>query len=89
MKALEFGDSSKRKLVLIHGFQMPYQIWNKYIDYYSSNFHIIVPILPGHYPNHEEDFVSFSVSAEEFENYYIRNTARMSLPFTQCLWAAF
>ncbi|NLZ37250.1 MAG: alpha/beta hydrolase [Clostridiales bacterium] len=71
MKALEFGDSSKRKLVLIHGFQMPYQIWNKYIEHYSSNFHIIVPILPGHYPNHEEDFVSFSVSAEEFENYYI------------------
>ena len=32
MKILEFGDDSKRKIILIHGFQCPWQVWNKYID---------------------------------------------------------
>lgn len=63
--------NEKRKLILIHGFQMPYQTWNKYIDYYKNDFHIIVPIMPGHYPNHAENFVSFSETAKEFESYYI------------------
>lgn len=71
MEILEFGDREKRKIILIHGFQMPYQIWNKYIDYYKNDFHIIVPIMPGHYPNHTENFVSFSETAKEFESYYI------------------
>ena len=31
MKILEFGDTSKRKIILIHGFQCPWQVWNKYI----------------------------------------------------------
>ncbi len=76
MEVLEFGDKSKRKIVLIHGFQMPYQMWNKYIDYYKSDFHIIVPIMPGHYPNHAEDFISFSETAEEFESYSISKYGR-------------
>ena len=33
MKILEFGDTSKRKIILIHGFQCPWQVWNKYIEY--------------------------------------------------------
>ena len=44
MEILEFGNKDKRKIILIHGFQMPYQIWNKYIEYYKNNFHIIVLI---------------------------------------------
>ena len=67
MEILEFGDREKRKIILIHGFQMPYQIWNKYIDYYKNDFHIIVPIMPGHYPNHAENFVSFSETAKELK----------------------
>ncbi len=42
MKILEFGDTSKRKIILIHGFQCPWQVWNKYIEYYEKKFHIIV-----------------------------------------------
>ena len=33
MKILEFGDISKRKIILIHGFQCPWQVWNKYMQY--------------------------------------------------------
>lgn len=73
MEVLEFGDKLKRKIILIHGFQMPYQIWNRYIDNYKDDFHVIVPIMPGHYPNHSGAFISFSESAKEFEDYYIFN----------------
>lgn len=71
MKVLEFGDPKKRKIILIHGFQMPYQIWNQYINYYKNDFCIVVPIMPGHYPNHGEDFLSFFKTAQDFEDYYI------------------
>ncbi len=27
MEILEFGDRNKRKIIFIHGFQCPYQIW--------------------------------------------------------------
>ena len=71
MEILEFGDKNKRKLVLIHGFQSPYQIWNPYIEHYKKDFYIIVPILPGHNPNQKDDFVSFAETAKEFEDYFI------------------
>ncbi|MDE7389880.1 MAG: alpha/beta hydrolase [Lachnospiraceae bacterium] len=71
MEILEFGDKGKKKIILIHGFQSPYQVWNKYIEHYKKDFCIIVPIMPGHNPNIKEDFVSFSKTAEELENYYI------------------
>ena len=71
MEFLEFGDKSKRKIILIHGFQCPYQVWDKYIEHYKNDFHIIVPILPGHNPNLNEDFISFSDTAKELEDYLI------------------
>ena len=71
MEILEFGDNTKRKIILIHGFQSPYQVWNKYIEHYKNNFHIIVPIMPGHNPNDKEDFISFAITAKELEDYFI------------------
>lgn len=71
MEILEFGHKSKRKIILIHGFQSPYQVWNKYVEHYKSNFHIIVPIMPGHNPKEKDDFISFSETAKELEDYYI------------------
>lgn len=76
MKVLEFGDKLKRKIILIHGFQMPYQIWNNYINHYKNDFHVVVPIMPGHYPNHTKEFTSFSKLEKEFANYYIANYGR-------------
>lgn len=71
MKIIEFGDVSKRKLILIHGFQCPWQVWNKYIEYYQNDFHIIVPILSGHNPEKKEDFISLSEEARAIEEYII------------------
>ncbi len=71
MEILEFGDTNKRKIILIHGFQSPCQIWNRYIEHYKMDFHIIVPIMPGHNPKQKEDFISFSKTAKELEDYYI------------------
>lgn len=71
MKILEFGDTNKRKIILIHGFQCPWQVWNKYIEYYKDKFHIIVPIMSGHNPAVKEDFVSFSSDAREIEDYML------------------
>ncbi len=71
MKILEFGDTSKRKIILIHGFQSPWQVWTKYIEYYKNDFHIIVPIMSGHNPEKKEDFISFSAEAKQIEDYII------------------
>lgn len=71
MQVLEFGDESKKKIILVHGFQMPYQIWNRYIEHYEKDFCVLVPVMSGHYPNHVGDFVSFSETAKEFEDYYL------------------
>lgn len=71
MEILEFGNKDNRKIILIHGFESPYQIWEKYIEYYKKDYHIIVPILPGHNPKNKEEFISFEETAKQFEKYYI------------------
>lgn len=71
MNILEFGDASKRKLILIHGFQCPWQVWNKYIEYYKDKFHILVPIMSGHNPEAKENFLSFSLDAKKIEDYIL------------------
>ena len=71
MKILEVGDTSKRRIILIHGFQCPWQVWNKYIEYYEKKFHIIVPIMSGHNPEVKDDFISFTDDAKEIEDYIL------------------
>lgn len=38
MEILEFGNKDNKKIILIHGFQSPYQVWNKYIERYKKIF---------------------------------------------------
>ena len=71
MEILEYGNKENKKIILIHGFQSPYQVWNEYIKYYENDYHIIVPILPGHNPKKKEEFVSFKACAKEIEDYFI------------------
>ena len=71
MNILEFGDRIKRKIILIHGFQSPWQIWEKYIEHYKNDFHIIVPIITGHDVEKKEDFISFVTDAEQIEDYVL------------------
>lgn len=71
MEILEFGNKNNKKIILIHGFQSPYQVWDEYIEYYKNDYHIIVPILPGHNPKKKEEFISFKECAKEIEDYLI------------------
>ncbi len=67
MRILEFGDKTKRKLLLIHGFQMPVELWQPYIEYFEKEYHVFVPILPGHDPDQKEEFTSFEECAAAVE----------------------
>ena len=71
MEILEYGNPKNEKIILIHGFQSPYQIWDDYIDYYKNDYCVIVPILAGHNINKNDDFVSFDICAKELEEYYV------------------
>ena len=72
MEILEYGDPKNKKIILIHGFQCPYQIWNDYIEYYKNNYFVIVPILEGHNVNDKENFISFDICTKDIEEYYIK-----------------
>ena len=71
MEILEFGNKKAQKVIFIHGFESPYQIWEDYINHFENKYHIIVPILTGHNPNKKEEFVSFEQSAEDIEKHII------------------
>ena len=68
MKILEFGNNEKRILLLIHGFQCSWQVWDKYIEHYKNDFHIIVPVITGHDPDKKEVFVSFEEDTRNIED---------------------
>ena len=76
MEILEYGNPKKDKIILIHGFESPYQIWNDYIEYYKNDYCVIVPILTGHNVNEDTDFESFEKCVKELEDYYISKYGR-------------
>lgn len=69
MEILEYGKDNNEIIILIHGFQTPYQILDKYIEHFSRRFHVLVPILPGHNPHKAEEFESFAECADIMEEY--------------------
>lgn len=71
MEILEFGNKNNKKIIFIHGFQSVWQRWERYIEYYKNDYHIIVPIVPGHNQNKKEKFISFEETAKELEDYII------------------
>lgn len=89
MKILEFGDTSKRKIILIHGFQCPWQVWNKYIEYYKNDFHVIVPIMSGHNPEEKEDLFHFLQRQRSLRIILFHATEKICMPFMVCQWVVF
>lgn len=71
MEILEYGNPKQNKIILIHGFESPYQIWDDYIEHYKKDYCVIVPILTGHNINEDDDFESFEKCVRELEDYYI------------------
>jgi len=69
MRILEYGDKSKRKIILIHGFQSPVKLWDSYIEHFKNDYHIIIPIITGHDPEKNEDFISFAEEARQIEDF--------------------
>lgn len=76
MQILEYGKKTNNKIILIHGFQMPLDSLNEYINILKKDYFVIVPILPGHNPNDKEEFETFSKCLSEFEDYYITNNGK-------------
>lgn len=72
MEILEFGNPKQEKIILIHGFESPYQIWDDYVEYYKNDYCLIVPILTGHNINEDTDFESFEKCVKDLEDYYIK-----------------
>ena len=71
MKFLQFGNAENKKIMLIHGFQVPWQVWEPQINYFSQTYYVIVPILDGHHPIEKSTFASVQKEAEEIEKYCI------------------
>lgn len=71
MEILEYGNPKQDKIILIHGFESPYQIWDDYVKYYKNDYWVIVPILTGHNVNENTDFESSEICVKELEDYYI------------------
>ena len=40
-------------------------------EHYQKDYHIIIPIMPGHNPKKQEKFFSFLQTSRELEDYYI------------------
>ncbi len=74
MRILEYGNINKPVIILIHGFESPYQIWRDYIEHYKERYLIIVPVLPGHDVLEKSEFISFDAAAKEIEDYCISKT---------------
>ncbi|MCK0473194.1 alpha/beta fold hydrolase [Halalkalibacter sp. APA_J-10(15)] len=52
----ETGSNEAPLLVLIHGGGVSGWMWDKQVEHFASNYHIIVPDLPGHGRSKEESF---------------------------------
>lgn len=71
MRILEYGNPNDPVILLIHGFESPYQVWDDYVAHFQGNYHILLPILPGHDPGEKSEFLSFEATAKEIEDFCI------------------
>lgn len=69
MNIHEYGSRENPTILLLHGFQCPWQMWEPYGEHFRDRYHVLVPVLPGHDPRQPEEFISFGKSAEEIENF--------------------
>lgn len=53
-----FGDSRNPAILLIHGVQCPWQIWQTQIDHFAKSYHVIVPALNGHEEELKSEYIS-------------------------------
>lgn len=73
MRFMEFGKSNKKTMLLIHGMQTPWQIWDGHIEYFSKQYHVIVPILSGHDTEEASTFISVYQEAKTIEDFLVQH----------------
>lgn len=71
MRFIEAGKYNQKVMLLIHGMQVPWQVWNEHIKYFSKFYHVIVPILSGHDPEDTSTFLSIQEEAVKIEDFLI------------------
>lgn len=71
MRIMEYGDPNDPVILLIHGFESPYVVWDDYVARYQESYRVLVPILPGHDPQEKSEFRSFELCAKEIEDFCI------------------
>lgn len=59
-------------MVLIHGMQVPWQLWNDHIEYFSNKYHVIVPVLSGHDTEEISTFISIQEEANSIEDFILK-----------------
>lgn len=73
MRFMEFGKSNQKIMVLIHGMQVPWQLWNDHIEFFKDQYHIIIPILSGHDTEEISTFISIEEEAKSIERFILKN----------------
>ncbi len=71
MRILEFGNHANKKIMLIHGVNITWQMWNSEIEYFAKQYHVLVPALDGHDSEEENQFVSIEKEAETLKEFYL------------------
>ncbi len=69
MRFLEFGNKQNKKLLLIHGYNASWKMWNFYVKKLEVNYHIILPILDGHDEKIKSNFISVEKCADNIIDY--------------------
>lgn len=73
MRFLEFGESKNPSVVLVHGAQVPWEVWKPQIERLENRYRVIVPILPGHDASDPSSFKSIEEATEEIESYLLNH----------------
>ena len=72
MRIIEFGKENSEIMLLVHGMQVPWQMWTMHIKHFSKQYHIIFPILSGHDTEEISTFLSIHKEAEEIECFLLQ-----------------
>jgi pimeloyl-ACP methyl ester carboxylesterase len=73
MRVLEFGEKENRKIILLHGLNVPWQMWKQEIKVFSQDYCVLVPVLDGHDAETNNPFISIEDEAEKIKNYYLEH----------------
>lgn len=73
MRFKTFGNPEYQAIIFIHGVAISWELFLPIIEYFSSTYYVVIPILEGHDVEERTHFSSIEESAREIVNYI--NTA--------------